>query len=307
MRFRLLSFAVLCGLALAGSAWPAESPAATIAVRSDAAFASAVDQLRASGGTIVLLPGRYDRLFVGPRSARPLIIRARLGATIRRLRLERTRAVRLLGLDITSRRTPGGLGIAHSNDILVEGLRLRGRTHLRSTMRLDHARRLTIRHSDFSHCGELTTCLLTGRSDGLRLIGNHFHDCRGCDFVRGKFGTNMIIRGNRFDRALIGPCGRNPEVCNHQDLIEIQGGRGLLVERNRFGLYQLPGGGQLYLLSETNNVVIRNNLFLPTDPRVPGIESHVGINLGGRRIAPKNVVIKHNTILSGKRTPARRE
>ena len=176
---------------------------------------------------------------------------------------------------------------------------------MRATLRLDRAHAVTIRRSDFSHCGELTTCLLTGRSHGLRVVDNHFHDCRGCDFLRGRFGTNMVIRGNRFDRALLGPCGRDPNKCNHQDLIEIQGGNGLLVERNRFGLYQIPGGGQLYLLARTRNVVIRNNLFLATDPLVPGVESHVAINLGGTRYVPRNVVIKHNTILSGKARPAK--
>jgi hypothetical protein len=115
----------------------------------------------------------------------------------------------------------------------------------------------------------------------------------------------MLIRKNRFDRALRGPCGRNPAVCNHQDLIELQGGRRLQVERNHFGLYQLPGGGQLYLLEDVRHVVIRNNVFLPRDPRVPGVESHVGINLGGKRKVPRNVLITHNTVLSGKRRPAK--
>jgi hypothetical protein len=174
-----------------------------------------------------------------------------------------------------------------------------------ATIRLDHSTGVTIRRSELTECGELKACVLTGRSSGVRLVGNRFHDCRGCDFVRGYFGRGMLIRGNRFDRALRGPCGRDPKACNHQDLIELQGGRGLVVERNHFGLYQLPGGGQLYLLLDVRGVVIRNNVFLPTDPRVPGVESHVAINLGGPTIAPRDVVVTHNTILSGKPRPGK--
>ena len=303
MRFRRLGPVLACVLAVV-AAWPADSRAARL-VGSQSAFAAAVQQLRASGGTIVLRAGRYDELVVGPRGTRPLTIRAHEGATIRYLRLQRTRAVRLVGLRIFSIGVAARLEIASSRDIVVDRVRIRGRTRVRATLRLDRAHAVTIRRSDFSHCGELTTCLLTGRSHGLRVVDNHFHDCRGCDFLRGRFGTNMVIRGNRFDRALLGPCGRDPNKCNHQDLIEIQGGNGLLVERNRFGLYQIPGGGQLYLLARTRNVVIRNNLFLATDPLVPGVESHVAINLGGTRYVPRNVVIKHNTILSGKARPAK--
>jgi hypothetical protein len=303
MRSRLLP-ALACGLALA-AAWPGEARPATIAAGSPGTFAAAVQKLRASGGTIVLQPGRYDELVVGPRGRRQLTIRAQAGVTIRHLRLEGTRNVRLVGLRIVSTTSPAHLDINRSAGITLDRVRIRGRTLVKATLRLKDSRRVTIRRSDFSHCGQLTTCLLAGRSHGLHLLGNHFHDCRGCDFVRGRFGTKMVIRGNRFDRALIGPCGRDPNRCNHQDLIEIQGGTGLLVERNRFGLYQIPGGGQLYLLARTRNVVVRNNLFLATDPRVPGVQSHVAINLGGERYVPRNVVIKHNTILSGKARPAK--
>ena len=60
-----------------------------------------------------------------------------------------------------------------------------------------------------------------------------------------------------------------------------------MVERNRFGLYQIPGGGQLYLLARTSNVVIRNNVFLARTRVVPGVDSHVAINLGGYRYVPR--------------------
>lgn len=298
---------LICVLALA-AAWP-ESSDAAILVDSDAAFAAAVSELRTSGGTIILRPGRYDTLVVGPRSPRRLTIRARPGASVRWLELDGTRAVRVVGLRILSRSHEARLSITNSRNIVVDRVLIRGKTHVPAWLKLDrsHGRShgVTIRRSEFTECGELETCLLTGRTSRLRLVGNWFHDCRGCDFVRGRFGPGMLIRGNRFDRALRGPCGRDPEVCNHQDLIELQGGTRLLVEGNRFGLYQLPGGGQLYLLQKVRNVIIRNNVFYASDPRVPGVESHVGINLGGKSAVPRNVVIKHNTVLSGKRRPAK--
>jgi hypothetical protein len=304
MRLRSPVPALACALALAAG-WPEAAETATLRVGSEAAFAAAVQKLGQRGGTIVLRAGRYDLLFVSRRGTRPLTIRGERGASVRWLRLEGARAVRLVGLRIESRWSEARLEIAHSRNVVVERVLVRGKTHVPAWIKLDGSHRVTVRRSEFTRCGELTACILTGRTSRLRLVRNRFHDCRGCDFVRGRFGPGMLIRENRFDRALRGPCGWNPAVCNHQDLIELQGGRGLVVERNHFGLYQLPGGGQLYLLQEVRDVVVRNNVFLARDPRVPGVESHVGINLGGKRDVPRNVLITHNTVLSGKRRPAK--
>ncbi|HEV8688518.1 MAG TPA: hypothetical protein VGQ84_14645 [Gaiellaceae bacterium] len=54
------------------SAGPAATT--TIRVRGDAEFQDAAAALRDSRGTIVLRPGSYRELVVGPRSARPLRI-----------------------------------------------------------------------------------------------------------------------------------------------------------------------------------------------------------------------------------------
>jgi hypothetical protein len=296
--------ACVFALALAG-ALPELGEAKTLRVGSAWAFAAAVQALDRPGGTIVLQPGRYDALYVTRHGGRPLTIRSARGATIRWLQLEGARAVRLVGLRIRARSVEAQLVISHSRNILVDRVRIRGKTRVPGWLRLLRSDRITVRRSDFTRCGEREACILTGRTSRLRLIRNHFHDCRGCDFVRGPFGRHMLIRENRFDRALRGPCGWNTRNCNHQDLIELQGGRGLIVERNRFGLYQLPGGAQLYVLKDVRNVIIRNNLFLARDPRVPGIRAHVGINLGGRHMVPRNVLITHNTVLSGRSRPAK--
>jgi hypothetical protein len=83
-------------------------------------------------------------------------------------------------------------------------------------------------------------------------------------------------------------------------MIELHAGRFLTIERNRFGVYEPPGAGQVALFGGVNDVRIRNNLFLRTDRRVPRLVARVGINLGGRGTHPKRVVISHNTILSGR-------
>ena len=107
--------------------------------------------------------------------------------------------------------------------------------------------------------------------------GNRFHDCRGCDFVHGRFGSNLTIRGNRFDRAL--PCRMDAYRCGHNDLVQLFSGRRLRVERNRFGVYR-QGGAQLYLTNDVDHATIVNNLFVGTDPRVPGYRARMGVIVG---------------------------
>ncbi len=276
--------------------------AGTVHVRGSREFAVAVARLRYRGGTIVLHSARYPELVVGARGTRRLTIRASASASVGRVLLLGARAVTLSGLRITPGTQDAGFEIADSRGIWIERVVVTAfRTRRAANLILRDSRNVTIARSRFSYCGEHGPCILTGRSSGLRLVKNDFHDCRGCDFVRGNLGENTLIRGNRFERALIGRCGRDPD-CGHQDLLEFHRGRGLVIERNRFGVYQLPGGGQVSLFGPVRDVIIRNNVFLRTDPRAPRVVAHIGINLGGLRV-PRRVVIAHNTILSGRRAP----
>ena len=109
---------------------------------------------------------------------------------------------------------------------------------------------------------------------------NRFHDCRGCDFVHGRFGSDLTIRRNRFERSL--PCGMGRYRCGHQDLVQLFAGRRLRVEGNRFGLYR-NGGAQLYLTNTVDYATIVNNVFVGTDPRVPGYHARMGIVIGAQR------------------------
>jgi hypothetical protein len=150
---------------------------------------------------------------------------------------------------------------------------------------------------------EWANCLLLWRfSHDVTVEDDWFHDCLGCDFVHGRFGSGLVIRRNRFERAL--PCRIGRRRCGHQDLIELFAGRGLRVEANRFGVYE-RGGAQLYLTGHIDDVAIVNNVFLGTDPRVPGYRAHIGIVVGSRGPRtlglPRNVRIVNNTILTGAR------
>ena len=88
--------------------------------------------------------------------------------------------------------------------------------------------------------------------------------------------------------------------CGNQDLIELFAGRWLRVERNRFGVYK-RGGTQLYFTDAVDRVVVANNLFVGTDPRVPGYRARIALVVGanGSQRLPYYVRIVNNTILTG--------
>jgi hypothetical protein len=180
----------------------------------------------------------------------------------------------------------------------------RGSRH-RSFVRVPYSRDVTIRDSDFSHCGDrspkFTDCVLLWRwSHDIVIANNRFHDCRGCDFVHGRFGSNLTIRRNRFDRSL--PCGMNAYRCGHQDLVQLFAGNGLLVERNHFGVYR-EGGAQLYLTDDVDHATVVNNIFVGTDPRVPGYRARMAIIVGSAasKRLPHYAKVLNNTILTGAR------
>jgi hypothetical protein len=170
---------------------------------------------------------------------------------------------------------------------------------------LADAHRTTVRRSRFTHCGDrapqMVNCLTLYRwSSHVTVEGNWFHDCFGCDFVNGRFRSHLTIRRNRFERAL--PCSMGRFRCGHNDLVQLFGGRRLLVERNRFGLYRL-GGAQLYVTNGMDRAVIRNNVFLGTDPHVPRYRARIGLILGSgeSRRLPHYARVVNNTFLSGAR------
>jgi hypothetical protein len=312
-----LASAVLV-LAVLGAA-PAAEPAAskTIRVRNDRQFQAAVSKLANSGGTIRLLPNFYRQLIVPPRSSRPLRIVGSPGVRIERVVFNRTKNVSLGRVRISPSTQHAIVEVLDSKHVELHDLAVtaHGTAHSASVA-LHRSRYVTIRRSTFTHCGDRSPLTAIGhgylsgysfclvlfrRSRHVTVEDNWFHDCYGCDFIHGRFGSNLTIRRNRFERAL--PCrfrllGR--ARCSHQDLIALFAGRWLRIEGNYFGVYKY-GGAQLYLTGPIDHVLVANNLFVGTDRRLRGYRSRMAIIVGakGSDRLPRFVEIVNNTILTG--------
>lgn len=304
--------AVVFGLAVAALAagvdeGSARQSARAIAVDSDASFVRAAQRLQYSGGTIVLRGGSYARLELGPRSAAPLRIVGSPGTRVGRLLLWHTQHVSVGNLTIAPVAGDAELEVQGARDVDLHDLHVTAaRTRFSSSILVASGWRVRIRRSVFTHCGDFSrdfaNCVTLYRwSHAVVIEDNDFHDCRGCDFVHGRFGTWLTIRHNRFDRAL--PChGMGSYRCGHNDLVQLFAGRRLLVEDNRFGVYR-SGGAQLYLTDDVDHATIVNNVFIGSDPKVPGYRARMAIVIGANQSKrlPYYAWVANNTILTGYR------
>jgi hypothetical protein len=278
----------------------------SILVGSEAGFARAAKMLQGSGGRIVLRPRLYRLLVVGPRSGGLLRIDGLRGTRVERLVLSRTRRVSLGGMTIAPIGGDAQVEIDGSQRIELHDLVVTARGTSRSAgVFIPYGRHVTIRDSDFEHCGDFArdfvNCVTLNRgAHNVVIEHNRFHDCRGCDFIHGRFGSWLTIRGNTFDRAL--PCHFGRYRCGHNDLVQLFAGQWLRVDRNRFGVYR-TGGAQLYLTNDLDHATIVNNVFVGTDPRVPGYRARMGIVLGANesKRLPEYAKVLNNTILTGYR------
>ena len=279
----------------------------TIRVRNDRQFHAAVSKLENSGGTILMLPNVYRALVVPPRSSRQLRIIGRPGVEIERLVFDHTEHVSLARVTVSPRTQHAIVKVYGSEHIDLDGLVVTAAgTRLSASVTAWASRYVRIRRSRFTHCGDRSVkwsnCLmLFRRTRHVTVEDNWFHDCYGCDFIHGRFGSHLTIRGNRFERAL--PCrfrllGR--ARCGHQDLVQLFAGKWLRVERNHFGVYKY-GGAQLSLTGPIDHVSIANNVFVGTDPRVPGYRARMALLIGvkGSDRVPRFVEVVNNTILTG--------
>ena len=280
-----------------------DAGARTYHVRSDAQFARAERQAAWSGGRIVLLPGVYRKLVIGPRGRRALRIEGRRGVRVQSVIFDRTRWVSFGKVRVGPVDRNALVQIRGSRHVVLHDLVVSARRSGRSaSLLLASARDVAIRNSDFSHCSDrvrrFVNCITLFRwTHDVLIADSRFHDCYGCDFVHGRFGSDLTLRGNRFDRAL--PCSYGRYRCGHQDLVQLFAGRRLRVAGNRFGVYR-EGGAQLYLTNAVDNATIVNNVFVGSDPRVPGYRARMGIVLGSNasRRLPYHARIVNNTILT---------
>jgi hypothetical protein len=275
-----------------------------IRVDTTAEARAAIERIGNRAGTVVLESGRYEKLIIGPRSmgARWLSIVAEPGALTKHVVVARAYRVRLVNLRVTNYWGGDALvDVRRSSQVKIVGATVVGKPGRVARVRVWVSRQVTVRGSDFSRCGERVVCLGTPASDEVGVGSNTFHDCFGCDFFHVWRVDDLVLRGNTFDRALPSACGTHLH-CNHQDLVQIIGGRRMLIEHNRFGM-SAYGAAQVYISGqwETSDLTIRSNLFTRTDPAVPGRDVDTGLIVGNPSGAniPTNVVIAGNTFLSG--------
>lgn len=278
----------------------------TIVVGTAVAFERAATSLRRSGGRIVLRPGEYRALVIGPRSDSQLVVRGSPGTRVGRILLSQTSHVSLGGLRIEPVGGDSRVELRAARYIVLRDLLVsaQGTSHAASIF-VASARHVKIARSVFTHCGDsspdFVNCITLNRgAHNVVIENNRFHDCRGCDFIHGRFGSWLTIRGNRFDRAL--PCHMNRYRCGHNDLVQLFAGQWLRVARNRFGVYR-SGGAQLYLTDDVDHASIVNNLFVGTDARIPGYRARVAIVIGANesKRLPLYAKVVNNTMLTGYR------
>src|ERR671925_1712647 len=128
----------------------------TLWVRSEGQFSAAVSALRRTGGTIVLLPRVYrGTLVVPPRSGRRLRIVGRRGTRVERLLLDRAQDVTVGRLRIGPVTGDAWIEAVEARDVLLHDLVVSAAgTRYAATVLLPHSRRVTIRRSLFTHCGD---------------------------------------------------------------------------------------------------------------------------------------------------------
>jgi hypothetical protein len=279
-----------------------------IRVANDRQLEAAVVRLLESGGTIVLAGNRYHDLVVPvrPGAAPRLEIAGPRSARIEHVLLDGTAGVALTGMTIEPRSHDATVEIRHSKAVKLERVLVTAQgTRYSATVVAQGAQGLTVRESEFTHCGDRssawTNCLrLFERSSDVVIERSWFHDCYGCDFIHGRPGSGLVVRRSRFERAL--PCRMGGERCGHQDLVELFAGRWLTFDGNYFGVYR-RGGAQLYLTGDVDHVSITNNVFVGTDPWIPGYRARVALIVGskGKGPLPLHVTIANNTILTGAR------
>lgn len=307
---RVAAIAALLALGVtleAGAAEGARRHGPTVRVGGQGQLDAASRRLSRTGGTIVLRPRLYRTLIVSWRAGKRLRIVGMRGTRIERLVFDGARNVSVGRVAIRPIRGDALVDIRASRRILLHDLVVTAQgTRYRSGIRIPDSRHVRIRRSDFSHCGDRSPrfahCVLIWRwASNVVIEDNRFHDCRGCDFVHGRFGAYLTIRRNSFDRAL--PCrGMSAHRCGHQDLVQFFAGRHLRVARNHFGVYR-SGGAQLYLTNAVDHATIVNNVFVGTDPRVPGYRARIAMVIGSAasRRLPLYAKVLNNTVLTGAR------
>ena len=299
--------AALALVLVAAGVLAAPSSAGTLVVGKSSGFAWATKALRKSGGTIRLRPGSYPRLLIGPRAGRRLHVVGSPGTRVGGFYLFRAQHVSISRLTVAPVRGDANIELHGAADVDLHDLVVTARgTRSGASIFVAAAHGVRIHDSSFSHCADkspdFSNCITLNRgAHGVVIERNRYHDCHGCDFIHGRFGSWLTIRDNRFDRAL--PCHTMSSWrCRHNDLVQLFAGQWLRVERNHFGVYR-AGGAQLYLTNDVDHATIVNNVFVGTDPKLPGYRARIAIVLGANesKRLPYYAKVVNNTLMTGYR------
>jgi hypothetical protein len=295
--------ALVAGLTIAfagGDGSSAQAASSEVAVTDPAALQDAVNAAGA-GETIELAPGTYAPVTVEGKKG--LTITGPREARLDGIAIDESADVTIEGVSITpSADARAELTIRRSANVIVTGVLFDGRDEsIGAGIVADRTvTAVTLRGSELTNCGEGQRCVAMDFTANVKILGNTFHDCFSCDFIRGRSG--MTITGNTFDRAVVGRCEAEGRACAHNDIIQVMGGGPWTISRNRFGDSEAGGGAVFISLGRGNednpihDVLVASNVFV-------GSIRHFAVHVGGDEAAPagliRNLSIVNNTILSG--------
>jgi hypothetical protein len=281
-------------------------PAATVAAgevipATDSGSLANALQGASAGDTVELAAGSYAHATVNGKKG--ITISGPRGATLDGITITGATDVTLKGVTIA----PAGdqraeIVISRSTNVTIDGVLVDGRDEAvgAGLVADESVNGLTLRGSEVTNCGEGQRCIAADFTANVLVVGNSFHDCFSCDFIRGSSG--MTIRRNTFERAVAGRCEAEGRECAHNDIIQVMGGGPWTIVGNRFGDSE-GGGGALFVSLGRNNednpihdVLIASNVFT-------GAVRHFAVNVTGDEAAPAGLIsgitIVNNTILSG--------
>jgi hypothetical protein len=254
------------------------------------AFERALDSVD-SGGTVRLDAGYYETLSVEERMfSAPVRIVGSPGTTVGQISVEGSRNIRFEGFAIEPRKPQeeAVVSVEDSRNVSFADLRFDGLSESQGARLRIHEDAAAVRvvDSDFTWC---QSYCIQPAGTSIEILRSRFHDLIESDAIRGG-GSKIVIADNTFDRAVPGEAH-----ANHNDFIQITGGRSWLIARNRFGVREF-GAAQIFVNagreSEKDAVIddirIDSNLF--TGDMAFAI--HIGEDTN-------RVSIVNNTILSG--------
>jgi hypothetical protein len=296
--------ALVAGLSVAftgGDGSSARAASSEALAVSDPATLQEVVNAAGAGETIELAPGTYAPLAVDDKKG--LTITGPRDARLDGIAIDGSTDVTIQGVSITpSADVRAELTIRRSANVIVSGVLFDGRDEsIGAGIVADRTvTAVTLRDSEVTNCGEGQRCVEMDFTAKVKILGNTFHDCLSCDFIRGRSG--MTITGNSFDRAVVGRCEAEGRPCAHNDIIQVMGGGPWTITRNRFGDSEHGGGAVFISLGRGNednpihDVLVASNVFI-------GSIRHFAVHVGGEKAAPagliRNLSIVNNTILSG--------